>query len=137
MNIFVCLLHIQIQQSFSKGPLGCGQGLLDCYLILSWKLFSLKHHFMDRSTVVHSRYFHISQRQTAVKHFSLALHWFKTVRKEADHRTLTHPHLQSSNKNLKKDPMAWLISPASCKLEVSDFKGAVDLACTEDTLFRK
>ena len=80
---------------------------------------------------------YISHKDRQQSNISLWLHWCKTVRKEGDPPPLTHPHLQSSNKNLKKDPMAWLISPASSKLGVSDFKGTVDLACIEDTLFRK
>ena len=82
----------------------------------------------------------VPQRKPRDRHSTLASRVNKQLWEEVDPPLPPHrpsgPSSRSSKKGIK-DPMAYLASRVSSKLEEGDFKGAVRLACTEDTIADK
>ena len=138
------------QDSFSFKPLGKilkriprasrGQAGSKLTLVLNAIVNKNDQAAWRRLLLFFPRCLQVHQRQPRDRHSTLASRVNKQLREEVDPPLPPHrpsgPSSRSSKKGIK-DPMAYLASRVSSKLEEGDFKGAVRLACTEDTIADK
>ena len=137
------------QDSFSFKPLGKilkriprasrGQAGSKLTLVLNAIVNKNNQAAWRRLLLLCPRCLQVPQRQPRDRHSTLASRVNKQLQEEVDPPLPPHrpgPSSRSSKKGIK-DPMAYLASRVSSKLEEGDFKGAVCLACTEDTIADK